>query len=275
MKWTIFAAILTICQTTNAKDCACSLSRGQVLNNDGGFVGTALQGECFPILGHSNVTWQHIQYHDQSAWIAHSSVETRDCDSTVPTTTPGSLDPTAVRPSPNLPGCPTIITRDEWGAMPPSHAMTLLTETPKYVFIHHGATSPCSTQQECSTRVRSYQTFHMSAPPAGRGWWDIGYSFMVGEDGNVYEGRGWDQVGAHTYGYNSVGLGISFIGDFRDRLPNPNAIHAAQALIKCGVENGKIIGNYILKGHRDVGNTECPGQTLYDYIQTWPHYNRN
>lgn len=88
---------------------------------------------------------------------------------TVPTTTPGSLDPTAVRPSPKLPGCPTIITRDEWGAMPPSHAMTLLTETPKYVFIHHGATSPCSTQQECSTRVRSYQTFHMSAPPAGRG----------------------------------------------------------------------------------------------------------
>lgn len=69
--------------------------------------------------------------------------------------------------------------------------------------------------------------------------------------------------------------GISFIGDFRDRLPNPNAIHAAQALIKCGVDNGKIIGNYILKGHRDVGNTECPGQTLYDYIQTWPHYNRN
>ena len=39
------------------------------------------------------------------------------------------------------------------------------------------------------------------------GWWDVGYSFMVGEDGNVYEGRGWDQVGAHTYGYNTVGLG--------------------------------------------------------------------
>lgn len=69
--------------------------------------------------------------------------------------------------------------------------------------------------------------------------------------------------------------GISFIGDFRTRLPNPSAIHAAQELIRCGVENGKIIGNYVLKGHRDVGNTECPGQTLYDYIQTWPHYNRH
>lgn len=65
MKWTIFAAILTICQRINAKDCACVLSRDQILNNDAGFVGTALQGECFPILGHSNVTWQHIQYHDQ------------------------------------------------------------------------------------------------------------------------------------------------------------------------------------------------------------------
>lgn len=43
--------------------------------------------------------------------------------------------------------------------------------------------------------------------PSVLGWWDIGYSFMVGEDGNVYEGRGWDQVGAHTYGYNTVGLG--------------------------------------------------------------------
>ncbi|XP_062573038.1 peptidoglycan recognition protein 1-like [Saccostrea cucullata] len=265
--------IFTAIQNSNARDCACALQTEQILNGDAGFVGTALIGECFDVLLHTNATWQHIQYHHQSAWISISSVEIRDCDSTVPTTTPGSVDPTAVRPSPQLPGCPHIITRADWGAMPPSHAMTLLTEKPKLVIIHHGATSPCSTQTECSKRVRAYQTFHMSAPPAGRGWWDVGYNFMVGEDGNVYEGRGWDQVGAHAYGYNSVSLGISFIGDFRERLPNANAIRAAQALIRCGVDNGKIIGNYKLKGHRDVGNTECPGQTLYEYIQSWPHYN--
>jgi hypothetical protein len=34
------------------------------------------------------------------------------------------------------------------------------------------------------------------------GWSDIGYSFVVGEDGNVYEARGWDKVGAHTHNYN-------------------------------------------------------------------------
>jgi N-acetylmuramoyl-L-alanine amidase len=39
------------------------------------------------------------------------------------------------------------------------------------------------------------------------GWSDIAYSFLVGEDGNIYEGRGFDIVGSHTSGYNSVALG--------------------------------------------------------------------
>jgi N-acetylmuramoyl-L-alanine amidase len=37
--------------------------------------------------------------------------------------------------------------------------------------------------------------------------WDIGYNFLIGEDGNVYEGRGWDEVGDHTFGYNFASLG--------------------------------------------------------------------
>jgi N-acetylmuramoyl-L-alanine amidase len=36
----------------------------------------------------------------------------------------------------------------------------------------------------------------------------------VGGDGNVYEGRGWHQVGAHTYGFNRKGVGIALIGEF-------------------------------------------------------------
>ena len=39
------------------------------------------------------------------------------------------------------------------------------------------------------------------------GWADIGYSFLVGEDGNVYEGRGWSLAGAHCIGYNSKSIG--------------------------------------------------------------------
>ena len=40
-----------------------------------------------------------------------------------------------------------------------------------------------------------------------KGWNDIGYTFLVGEDGNVYEGRGWDIVGAHCPWYNFRSIG--------------------------------------------------------------------
>jgi hypothetical protein len=46
------------------------------------------------------------------------------------------------------------------------------------------------------------------------GWSDIGYSFVVGEDGNVYEARGWDKVGAHTHNYNHNGIGMSYLVTF-------------------------------------------------------------
>jgi hypothetical protein len=37
---------------------------------------------------------------------------------------------------------------------------------------------------------------------------------LVGGDGNVYEGRGWHKVGAHTYGFNKRSVGIALIGEF-------------------------------------------------------------
>lgn len=39
-------------------------------------------------------------------------------------------------------------------------------------------------------------------------------SFLVGQDGGVYEGVGWHRQGSHTYGYNDIGLGIAFMGNF-------------------------------------------------------------
>lgn len=66
------------------------------------------------------------------------------------------------------------------------------------------------------------------------GWNDIGYSFLVCEDGRVYEGRGWNVEGSHTRGYNRIALGICFIGTFSKKIPLPIAITAGKNLIKCG-----------------------------------------
>ena len=40
----------------------------------------------------------------------------------------------------------------------------------------------------------------------------------MGGDGNVYEGAGWHEVGAHTKGYNTKSIGITFIGNFNGEL---------------------------------------------------------
>ena len=39
----------------------------------------------------------------------------------------------------------------------------------------------------------------------------------------IFQGRGFNVQGAHTSGYNSVGYGISFIGDFTLKLPTSGA----------------------------------------------------
>jgi N-acetylmuramoyl-L-alanine amidase len=81
----------------------------------------------------------------------------------------------------------------------------------QFAVIHHGGSNAfCTTQAACINIVRSYQNFHMNT----NGWLDIGYNFVVGEDGNIYEGRGWANVGAHATNFNSRGIGICVIGDF-------------------------------------------------------------
>ena len=68
------------------------------------------------------------------------------------------------------------------------------------------------------------------------GWADIGYNWLVGEDGRVYEGRGWQRQGAHTAGYNSVAHAVSVMGNFMSSKPNNAALTAVRNILACGVE---------------------------------------
>jgi len=106
-------------------------------------------------------------------------------------------------------------------------------------------------------------------------WSDIAYSFLVGEDGNVYEGRGWDRQGAHTKHYNKISLAASMIGDYMKRIPNVAALKAVKVLIKCGASKRKLSSTYSLFGHRDVGNTTCPGDALYNNLKTWLNFHKH
>ncbi|XP_036130770.1 peptidoglycan recognition protein 1 isoform X2 [Molossus molossus] len=97
--------------------------------------------------------------------------------------------------------------------------------------------------------------------------------FLIGEDGLVYEGRGWKVKGDHAgRAWNPISIGITFMGNYMERVPPPRAIRAAQSLLACGVAQGALMPNYEVKGHRDVQQTLSPGDRLYELIQEWPQY---
>uniref|UniRef100_A0A8C6TPL9 Peptidoglycan recognition protein 6 n=1 Tax=Neogobius melanostomus TaxID=47308 RepID=A0A8C6TPL9_9GOBI len=167
--------------------------------------------------------------------------------------------------------CPPIVPRCMWDAAPYRGTPTNLTLPLSFLYIHHTATpsQPCVTFQQCSADMRAMQRFHQE----DRGWDDIGYSFVAGSDGYIYEGRGWHWRGAHTLGHNSKGFGVSFIGDYSHVLPSSHAMALVRdKLASCAVQGGRLVDQFVLHGHRQVRSTACPGDAFYSEIKTWEHF---
>lgn len=92
-----------------------------------------------------------------------------------------------------------------------------------------------------------------------RGWADVGYHFVVRDDGQVQAGRRVDLVGAHAVGYNDRAIGVCFAGD-HDRYPWSDAAAAAGVeLIATLCSTYGIPASHVL-GHRETGAKKtCPG----------------
>ena len=114
-----------------------------------------------------------------------------------------------------------------------------------YIILHH-------TGAKTGT-VEGIHQYHRDS----RGWTGIGYNYVIYKDGTIHEGRGLEYVGAHATDYNSISVGISCVGDF-----NTEKMGKAQydslvwliGFIKGYYPNAKILG------HKEVGNTACPGK---------------
>lgn len=198
------------------------------------------------------------------------------------------------------PDCPQIISRCHWGAKPYNGAPMPLSLPLQYLFIHHTyePSSPCLSFPDCSRGMRSMQRFHQEE----RGWSDIGYrynfiswmevkeycscvyitallslcsfSFVVGSDGYVYEGAGWNIVGKHTRNQNSVGYGVSIIGNYTAVLPSRYSMDLVRRrLVQCALDGGRLVANFTIHGHRQAVNyTTCPGDAFFSEISRWEHF---
>ena len=178
---------------------------------------------------------------------------------------------------------PDIVSRSEWGA-----DESLRRSSPSYGseivagFVHHTVNSNDYTQAEADDLVRGIYRYHVSS----KGWSDIGYNFLVDRFGTVYEGRygGVTRpvVGAHASGFNTNTFGVSLIGNFQSVRPPTVMLAGLRKLLawKYDYHHVYVRGtvDYTeygasspvkidrLSGHRDVGQTACPGQYTYDLL---------
>ncbi|MDP8931885.1 MAG: peptidoglycan recognition protein [Actinomycetota bacterium] len=179
---------------------------------------------------------------------------------------------------------PRIVSRRQWGADEslrsgrPEYASRV-----RYGIIHHTATPNGYDCSQARAVLRGIYHYHTRT----RGWSDIAYNLLVDRCGTVYEGRagGVDRpvIGAHAAGFNTGSFGIAVIGELTSQVPAAafNAavntiawkfdIHDIEPDERITVTSGGS-SNYpagskakiwTLSAHRDVGDTECPGDALY------------
>jgi len=183
----------------------------------------------------------------------------------------------------NCPALPTISPRSTWcGSYSACHNTTSYANiTATHTVVHHGA-SP-DTYTDGATVVRGYWNYHVNT----LGWSDIGYNYLFDKFGNMFQGRhnpnmpNTDVRGAHAGNANNGSIGINFLGNADVTLPTTAQLDKLKAFFAWWYDHkgldpttsaGMTTQAYgwqvkpRICGHKDIGQTSCPGNTLYNHL---------
>lgn len=156
-----------------------------------------------------------------------------------------------------------LVRREQWNAMQPGTNWDPMNGV-RYVTLHHTDEYPGMRGLPDKQVVHNICRYHRQL-----GWADIGYHYIVGRDGMVYEGRRVDRQGAHSGGANNRhNLGISLIGNFDRQLPDQRQLNATQRLLDAQLQRYHLSRN-VLRGHREWAPTICPGDALFAWMQRY------
>lgn len=124
---------------------------------------------------------------------------------------------------------------------------------PKYIIIHHSASSP-------KTTIKQIEQWHKA-----RGFGGVGYHYVITNDGNINTCRNEDEVGCHCVAssMNFQSIGICVTGDFTKDTINEAQEKALKILIyniqhRYDIPDKNVLCHNEVKGAR----TECPGKLL-------------
>jgi N-acetyl-anhydromuramyl-L-alanine amidase AmpD len=160
-----------------------------------------------------------------------------------------------------------IISRLEWGAMEPKKRLIRI--FPDKIIIHHHGFKTKQTKVKTSERFRGKETIkylqqvHMNK----YGFVDIGFHFIIGPNGDIYEGRALDFAGCHCEHHNNHSIGILIFGNFNSEKPNRAEIHSLFYLFKMLNKKYKHLKfPDCIFNHSDLNFTICPGHHLRNMI---------
>jgi hypothetical protein len=197
--------------------------------------------------------WQSMRRVEEALWVWRgpplSRIVELDVDGFVRVAWSAEQEPVEGTPPWVAPPPLGVLSRAEWGARP---ARCTTPDAATEAVLHHTA----GMGFEGPASMRALQAFHQD----GRGWCDVGYHFVIGADGRVYEGRPTDVLGAHVGGGNEGRLGIALAGCFDASCPAPGEPSEAawEAL-------GRLWAELELEGawaHASLAPTVCPGDGL-------------
>ncbi|HET9721364.1 MAG TPA: N-acetylmuramoyl-L-alanine amidase [Solirubrobacteraceae bacterium] len=186
------------------------------------------------------------------------------------------------------PGQPPILARRGWarGRARPRHAPEY--GSIKLGFVHHTVNPNGYSAGEVPAMLTAIFAYHVHV----RGWWDIGYNFVIDRFGRIWEARagGIDMpvIGAQAGGYNAESTGVAMLGDFMNVIPSPAAIRSLEQLLAWKLSlhgipsHGRVKvvvdpaaafytpfrpGAHVwlprVAGHRQGDTTDCPGNALF------------
>ncbi|MFA6392133.1 MAG: N-acetylmuramoyl-L-alanine amidase [Patescibacteria group bacterium] len=162
-------------------------------------------------------------------------------------------------------------------------------QAPQKFVVHHTAGGDGGNDPEGT--IRGIYYWHSTV----LGWGDIGYNYLIDQNGIVYEGRygGDGAIGAHAYrnrtcaisrfggeqfeaNFNAGTVGIAVLGDYESMALNSAVRNALTSLMAnkardLSIEpNGAsfLIDNTYpnIVGHKDLDCTLCPGVNLYQEL---------
>lgn len=174
---------------------------------------------------------------------------------------------------------PVSIDQSVWRSGLPSPSYSRSFTATRNIIVHHTATSNSLT--DYTNVVRNIYLFHTE----DRGWSDIGYNYLIAQDGTIFKGRDpasgeQDLVrGAHFCASNSNTMGVSLLGNLSEVEPTDEAIESLTSLLNWKTLKDELdpwdtnshplnsnLG--VIAGHRDGCATECPGNFTYPRINS-------